>query len=71
MRAAGHAVEPAQVWVIGDTPRDFECAHASGVRCALVGTGTYGVGELRDLGADLVLDDLADVEPLVAALRGI
>jgi phosphoglycolate phosphatase len=69
--AAGHAVEPAQVWVIGDTPRDFECAQASGVRCALVGTGTYGAGELRELGADLVLDDLADAEPLIAALRGI
>jgi phosphoglycolate phosphatase len=69
--AAGHAVEPAQVWVIGDTPRDLECARASGVRCALVGTGTHGADQLRGLGADLVLDDLADVEPLIAALRGI
>jgi phosphoglycolate phosphatase len=68
--AAGHDVDPAQVWVIGDTPRDLECARASGVRCALVGTGTYRVGELRDLGADFVVDDLADVEPLIDALRG-
>lgn len=69
--AAGHAVQPAQVWVVGDTPRDLECARASGVRCALVGTGTHGAAQLRDLGADLVLDDLADVQPLIDALRGI
>jgi phosphoglycolate phosphatase-like HAD superfamily hydrolase len=68
--AAGYTVDPAQVWVIGDTPRDLECARASGVRCALVGTGTHDAATLRDLGADLVLDDLRTLGPLVDAIRG-
>jgi phosphoglycolate phosphatase-like HAD superfamily hydrolase len=68
--AAGHHVDPERVWVIGDTPRDLECARASGVRCALVGTGTHPAAQLRELGADLVLDDLVDLQALVEALRG-
>jgi phosphoglycolate phosphatase-like HAD superfamily hydrolase len=68
---AGHAVDPDRVWVIGDTPRDLECARAAGVRCALVGTGTHGLDQLRGLGADLTLADLADAEPLIDALRRI
>jgi phosphoglycolate phosphatase-like HAD superfamily hydrolase len=67
--AAGHRADPGRVWVIGDTPRDLECARASGVRCALVGTGTHRAADLLDLGADLVLDDLGDGQPLIEALR--
>jgi phosphoglycolate phosphatase len=54
-----------QVWIVGDTPRDLECARAIGVRCALVATGRRTFDELNGLGADIVLPDLSDPRPLL------
>jgi phosphoglycolate phosphatase-like HAD superfamily hydrolase len=56
--------------VIGDTPRDLDCARAAGVRCLLVATGRYTVGELTDLGAEAVFEDLSDVPAVVELLTG-
>ena len=59
---------PAQVWVIGDTPRDYDCARAGGAHSLLVGTGRYGVEELEGLGADAVVVDLSDTTTVVELL---
>lgn len=59
MRRAGD-VAPERVVVIGDTPRDVDCAHRNGCRCIAVATGGYSAEELADTGADLVLADLSD-----------
>lgn len=56
------------VWVIGDTPRDFECADAVGAHCLLVATGRFGREELEQLGADAVLPDLSDTTRVVRLL---
>ena len=40
-------VDEADVFVIGDTPHDIECANAIGVRTIAVATGGYDVEELR------------------------
>jgi phosphoglycolate phosphatase-like HAD superfamily hydrolase len=66
----GVRVDAGDVWVIGDTPRDLQCARAAGVRCLLVGTGRYTVAELEELGADVVLADLSDTELVVKLLKG-
>jgi phosphoglycolate phosphatase len=58
----GHPFTPSEAWVIGDTPRDLECARAGGARCLLVGTGRHPYPELKELGADAVVPDLGDVE---------
>lgn len=58
-----------EVWVVGDTPRDLECARAGGARCALVATGHTPPAALHGLGADAVFDDLTDVEAVVKLLR--
>lgn len=50
--------EPHNVVVIGDTPRDIECARFAGVQCIAVATGGYSMDELAD--ADLVLPDFSD-----------
>jgi phosphoglycolate phosphatase len=68
--AYGVRLEPSQAWVIGDTPRDLECARAAGARCLLVGTGRYRSQELAALGADVVLDDLSDTARVVEILTG-
>jgi phosphoglycolate phosphatase-like HAD superfamily hydrolase len=67
-RLRGLQVDPADVWVVGDTPRDLACARAGGVRCALVATGHSSLEELRATDADVVLEDLADVEAVVKLL---
>jgi phosphoglycolate phosphatase-like HAD superfamily hydrolase len=67
-RRRGMALEPDDVWVVGDTPRDLACARAAGVRCALVATGHGALDELRATDADAVLEDLADVDGVVKLL---
>jgi phosphoglycolate phosphatase len=67
-RLRGVEVDPADVWVVGDTPRDLACARAGGVRCALVATGHSSLEELQATDADAVLEDLADVDAVVKLL---
>jgi phosphoglycolate phosphatase len=66
----GQDLSADDVWVIGDTPRDLDCARAAGVRCLLVGTGRYPTIELDDMGADAVLEDLSDTASVVELLAG-
>jgi phosphoglycolate phosphatase len=61
-------IDRSDVWIIGDTPRDAACAREAGVRCLLVATGTYDAESLADLGAQEVLDDLADVDRVLSVL---
>ena len=68
-RLRRRSVEPHQVWVVGDTPRDLACARAGGARCLLVATGRFLLEELEDLGADMVLPDLTDTETVARLLR--
>ncbi len=58
------APDPRSTWIIGDSPNDFACAAASGLRCILVATGRFGFEELSRLGADLVCENLSDKEIL-------
>jgi len=69
LAAAGWQPDPAEVWIVGDTPRDLACARAVGVRCALVATGRATVADLDGLGADIVLPDLSDPRPLLDLWR--
>ncbi len=66
----GVRVDRADVWVVGDTPRDLACARAAGTRCLLVATGRYTAGELIPLGADEVVEGLADTDRMVKILIG-
>jgi phosphoglycolate phosphatase len=56
----GPAVSTDDVFVIGDTPHDIECALAAGARPVGVATGGYSVEQLRDCGAEIVFADLRD-----------
>jgi len=46
--------------VIGDTPRDVNCAKTNGAMCIGVATGPYSINELERAGADCVFQDLSD-----------
>jgi phosphoglycolate phosphatase len=67
-RLRGLPADADDVWVVGDTPRDLACARVAGVRCALVATGHSSLDELRATGADVVLEDLSDVDGVVKLL---
>jgi len=64
----GPTVAALDVIVVGDTPLDVACAAAGGARSIAVATGGYDADALRATGADLVLDDLSDVDRVLSAL---
>lgn len=66
--ARNHAtdVDPADVWVIGDTPLDVKCARAIGAKAVAVATGWHPLDELQRTGADYVFADLSDPGELLA-----
>jgi len=75
LRSRGRAAEKygAEIGVnpavyLADSGRDVEAARVGGAHCVAVASGRSTAGELRDAGADLVLDDLADTEAVVSAV---
>ena len=64
----GHDVPFARVTIIGDTPHDIDCARACGAVAVAVATGLYPRSELAAHAPDLLFDDFADVEAVMAAL---
>jgi phosphoglycolate phosphatase-like HAD superfamily hydrolase len=53
---------------LADSTRDVAAAKVAGARCIGVATGRSTASELRDSGADEVLDDLARTSSLIAAI---
>lgn len=49
---------------IGDTPRDVIAGHGAGIKVVGVATGSYGVEQLREAGADWALSSVAGGFPL-------
>jgi len=64
----GRRIDPARVIVIGDTPRDVECAKAHGCVAFAVATGGYTADQLRDAGADHVVEDLREPSVLLSLI---
>ena len=63
----GRTIDPAAVWVIGDTPLDISCARAVGAKVLAVATGWHPHAELADHRPDLLLTDLSDVPGVLRA----
>jgi phosphoglycolate phosphatase len=66
----GMHLTPADTVLVGDTPLDVAAALAGGARAVAVATGPHEAPELRAAGAHAVLNDLTDIEALLAAVRG-
>ena len=65
----GATIDPRRVVVVGDTPRDVDCAHAHGCYAFAVATGRYDAAALAAAGADRVVDDLSDPTPLIQTVE--
>ena len=53
----GQPVDPREIFVIGDTPRDVDAGREAGFRTVGVATSDYSSADLHAAGADLVLSD--------------
>ena len=60
----------ARIVVIGDTPHDVSAAHANGAFALAVATGRDSVEDLRACGADVALENLADVDQVLGIVLG-
>jgi phosphoglycolate phosphatase len=69
--AIGISAAPEKSVVIGDTPRDVKCAKIHGAHAIGVATGPYSLDDLKEAGADLVLEDLTDKETCLDYISGI
>jgi phosphoglycolate phosphatase-like HAD superfamily hydrolase len=65
----GVQIAPASSVYVADSVRDVAAAKVGGVRCVGVATGRSTVSELREAGADPVLDDLVDTGRVVGAVN--
>ncbi len=61
----GREIDPVEVFVVGDTPRDIDAANAVDVVSVGVAHGEYSVEQLRAAGADHVLPTFEHPFPTV------
>jgi phosphoglycolate phosphatase len=53
--------QPREVYVIGDTPADIQCAKPHGVVSVAVAAASHAVEDLRPFEPDVLLEDLTDL----------
>jgi phosphoglycolate phosphatase len=66
-----HVGQPAdltRVVIIGDTPRDIQCAHSRNCIAFAVATGWYSAQALIEAGADHIVEDFSSPDPLLKLL---
>ncbi|MGH2974948.1 MAG: HAD family hydrolase [Solirubrobacterales bacterium] len=61
---SGGALADGACIAVGDTPRDVAAGHGAGIAVAGVATGSYGVEQLREAGADYALSSVEQGFPL-------
>jgi phosphoglycolate phosphatase-like HAD superfamily hydrolase len=66
----GISFEARDVFVLGDTPRDIDCARAAGFVAVAIATGSYGKDELAAHQPDFLFGDLSDTKGVMEALLG-
>lgn len=62
-RLVGETLDPGEVFVVGDTPKDVEAAHGAGCIAVATATGHYTREQLEATGAEHVVDSLRDPFP--------
>lgn len=64
------SLEPRQIWVVGDTPADIQCARAIGARSLAVATGVYNRSQLVAESPDMIVDQFLDAGELIDSWVG-
>lgn len=66
----GISFDGRDVLVIGDTPRDIDCARAAGFVAVAIATGNYSTEQLAEHRPDFLFEDLSDTKGVISALLG-
>lgn len=61
-------IAPERTFVIGDTPRDIDCARVHGVQAVAVATGNYSLADLQAHEPDHCFADLSDQQAVLQCL---
>jgi len=64
----GETFDAATTVLIGDTPNDVQAGHRGGARVVAVATGSSTPSQLKEAGAELVLNSLSDTNEVVRAI---
>lgn len=59
-------ITPSNTYIVGDTPRDIQCAQANDCQCISVATGRYSQQQLAEAGGRCVFASLADTDAVMA-----
>jgi phosphoglycolate phosphatase len=70
-RLLGQELDPKTVLDVGDTPLDIKAAHGAGAVAVGVASGHYTSEQLREAGADYVLESLREPLPGVSETRAV
>ncbi len=65
----GHTFDRSDTVLIGDSPHDVDAGRHGGATTIAVATGKHTAAELRDAGADTVLDDLRDTDTVLKVIH--
>ncbi len=65
----GHRFTPKTCIVVGDTPRDVQCAKIHGAGCIAVATGPYSKEDLLKTDADVVVSSLEETEKYISFIE--
>jgi len=65
----GESFPPQNVWIIGDTPKDVECAKVNRLRSLAVATSAWSVADLMEHSPDAALPNFADTEAVLKVFR--
>lgn len=68
-RIAKQRIDFSQCVIVGDTPRDVACAKPYGAKVVAVATGPYSVDELIRTDADLVVENMTEIDKIIDFLR--
>jgi phosphoglycolate phosphatase-like HAD superfamily hydrolase len=66
----GISFEAEDVFVLGDTSRDIDCARAAGFVAVAIATGSYTKEQLAEHKPDFLFEDLSDTTAVLAVLLG-
>ena len=67
-RQYGLKPDPADVYVIGDTPSDIQCARPHGAKAVAIGASIYSVEQLKAHQPDFLFENLANTDEVLKVL---
>lgn len=59
---------PENIYILGDTPHDVECARSIGAKAVAVATGVFNCEQLAEYQPDFLFSDLSDLPSVLEAL---